>query len=64
MAQHDSKTKGANPYAEMAEGVDMLRETLRVMVAAVMNEGFTEEQARDIVTGLLGRINREENNDG
>lgn len=39
-------------YLKMAEGVEDLRETLRVMVAAAKAEGFTEEQARDIVAGL------------
>jgi uncharacterized membrane protein YebE (DUF533 family) len=39
-------------YEQIAITVDEFRETLRVMVAAAKAEGFTEEQARDIVAGL------------
>jgi hypothetical protein len=40
-------------YKELAVGLDNLRETLRAMVAGVMQEGFSEEQAREIVTGVF-----------
>lgn len=44
-------------YTELAAGVDQMRETLRSMVAGVMSEGFTEVQARDIVTGIMSANN-------
>jgi len=47
-------------YVELAESIDNLRETLRAMVAAVMADGFTEEQAREIVTGVFAIARREE----
>lgn len=47
-------------YSEMAVGVDTLRETLRVMVAAIMAEGFSEEQAREITTGILRRTPKDD----
>lgn len=47
-------------YPEMAVGVDTLRETLRVMVAAIMAEGFTEEQAREITTGIMRRVPKDD----
>jgi hypothetical protein len=50
-------------YEQIAQGVDELRETLRVMVAAVMAEGFTDEQARDIVTGLWRSLGMKKSED-
>lgn len=40
-------------YAELALGIDNLRESLRAMTAGVMEEGFSEAQAREIVTGIF-----------
>lgn len=38
---------------QMIEAVDQLREVSRGMVAALMSDGFTEEQAREIVVGVF-----------
>jgi hypothetical protein len=40
-------------YKTLADGIEKLRETLRAMVAGIMAEGFTEEQARDITVAVL-----------
>ena len=46
-------------YTELASGIDNLRETLRAMVSGVMQEGFNEEQAREIVAGVFASNRRE-----
>jgi len=40
-------------YSMLAESVDALREILSVMVAGLMNDGFTEREARAIIAGAL-----------
>jgi len=42
-------------YNDLADGLERLRETLQAMVAAIMEEGFSEDQARDITTAILCR---------
>jgi hypothetical protein len=40
-------------YGELAEGIENLRESLRAMVKGLMADGFSENQAREIVTGVF-----------
>lgn len=40
-------------YEELATAVDEMREALRVMVAGLMADGFTDEQAREIVVSIM-----------
>lgn len=39
-------------YEEFAKALDEIREMLRATVAGLVADGFTDEQAREIVTGL------------
>lgn len=50
-----AKNKGVD-YALLAEGMDDLRNLVRVMVAGFVNEGFTEEQARVMVAGFFAAM--------
>jgi uncharacterized membrane protein YebE (DUF533 family) len=45
-------------YAELAQGLDQMREVLAAMVAALIADGFTEEQAREITTAIFSRAHR------
>lgn len=36
-------------YEDFAKALDEIRENLRAMVAGLMADGFTEEQARELV---------------
>lgn len=47
----DSSNSGIN-YEEIAKQVENFRETQRALVAGLLADGFTDEQARDIVAGL------------
>ena len=49
------RAKKADMYVELAEGLDIMREALNAMVAGLMADGFSEEQARDITTAILTR---------
>lgn len=40
----------------LAEAVDQIRETIRAVVAGLMSDGFSEEQARAITTGIMARM--------
>lgn len=40
-------------YEELATAVDEMREALRVMVAGIVADGFTDEQAREIVVAIM-----------
>lgn len=42
----------------LATAVDEIRETLRAVVAGLMNDGFSEEQARAIATGIMARMGK------
>lgn len=42
-------------YGELANGIDDVRETLREMVAGLVADGFTDEQARTIIAGVFAR---------
>lgn len=41
----------------LASAVDVVRETMRAFVAGLVEDGFTDEQARDIVAGSLRHRN-------
>lgn len=43
----------------LATAVDQIRETLRAIVAGLMDDGFSEEQARTITTGIVARMGKE-----
>jgi hypothetical protein len=52
-------------FEALAAGVEQMREAVRAMVAGLVADGFTDEQARDIVAGIwrsTGR-NTEEDED-
>jgi hypothetical protein len=52
-------------YVALAESLDALREMLRAMVAALMDDGFTEKQARAIATGVfVGKLEEDNDEDG
>lgn len=40
-------------FNEIAEVVDQLRETCRAVVAGLMDDGFTEREARAICAGVF-----------
>jgi hypothetical protein len=45
--------KSGIDYAELADRLDEVRETLTVMVAGITADGFTDEQARVIVASIF-----------
>lgn len=45
---------GGVDYEELAIAMDNLREVLRGMVAGLVNDGFTDREARAIVTQVMG----------
>lgn len=59
MGRHDSNPKPGVDYAGIAEGLDELRECLRIMSAGIVSEGFTDEQAREIVTSIFRGAHRD-----
>ena len=40
-------------YAALAEAIDEMRESLRACVAALMEDGYTEEQARTLIVDSM-----------
>jgi hypothetical protein len=40
-------------WQQLAAGVDALRESLRAAVAGLVDDGFTEDQARAIVAAVM-----------
>lgn len=40
-------------YEELAKSVDNVRESLRALVAGLMEDGFTDEQARSLVVSMF-----------
>ena len=56
MGQHGSITKGKNTrldFKALAETVDDMREMTRALVAGLVADGFTEREARTVVTSML-----------
>lgn len=41
-------------YSDLAQSVDAMREMVRALVAGLVDDGFTDEQARTIVAGIFG----------
>lgn len=63
MGQHDSKTKGVD-FNEVAAGTEEFREVIGAMVAGLMTDGFTLDQARGAVAGFwASMVPRQENRD-
>lgn len=40
-------------YEKLAESIEETREALRAMVAGLVDDGFTDEQARQIVVAIM-----------
>jgi uncharacterized membrane protein YebE (DUF533 family) len=40
-------------YQALAEGIDEMREMVRAMIAGLVADGFSDEQARAIVAGFF-----------
>lgn len=43
-------------YEDLARATDALREMVNAMVAGLVSDGFTNEQARDIVAGSFRAV--------
>lgn len=52
----DKREKPSLDFEMLAVAVDGIREMTRAMVAGLVEDGFTDEQARAIVAGTLGGI--------
>lgn len=39
-------------YESLAQSVEQVREVMKAMVAGLVADGFSDEQARDIIAGL------------
>lgn len=57
--QPEETTEGID-YEALATGLDQYRECLRAMVAGLMADGFTDRQARALVTRLMAGTPEEE----
>lgn len=55
------KSRTGIDFEELAESIDSMREIFRAMVAGLMEDGFTEEQARALVVEIT---TRREDSDG
>lgn len=53
------KSKGLD-YTELAKNIDTMREILGAAVAGLMDDGFTEGQARTITAGMFNPPSPEE----
>ena len=47
----------------LADSIDNVREALGAMVAALVADGFTDEQAREIVTSLMTMSTKKDSDD-
>ena len=45
-----------NQYEELAKALDEIREMLRATVAGLVADGFTDEQARELVVALWKNV--------
>ena len=52
MDENDQPSQGYETMLLVAQGVEELRNSLRVMLAAVEAEGFTPQEARAVVAGM------------
>lgn len=45
-------------FSELAKAIDEMRETLRAIIAALVEDGFTDAQARELVVAMFtNRVN-------
>lgn len=59
-AKHESLAPEEVPrqgvdYAQLAADVDTFREVVSAIVAGLISDGFTDRQARALVTGVIGK---------
>ena len=45
----------AKDYQELADNLDQMREILRAMVAGLIADGFSDQQAREIVLSEIAK---------
>jgi uncharacterized membrane protein YebE (DUF533 family) len=43
-------------YEKLAQALEEVRETLRAMVAGLVADGFTDEQARSIIVSMYAQL--------
>jgi hypothetical protein len=53
----------AKDYQELADNLDQMREILRAMVAGLIADGFTEQQARELVVSVVAQKPTEDSDD-
>jgi uncharacterized membrane protein YebE (DUF533 family) len=46
-------------FDELAKAIEEMREVLRAMVAGLVADGFTDEQARALVVSVMTGVNNE-----
>ena len=46
-------------YEELASNIEQMREIFRALVAGLIADGFTDEQARALVVAMITRNNDE-----
>jgi len=46
-------------YEELAANVEQMREIFRAMVAGLTADGFTDEQARDLIVSIMTKQSKE-----
>lgn len=60
----DSGSSRSNvDYEKVAKGAEQMREVIHAMVAALVADGFSDEQAREIIAGLWRVAGRGEDSD-
>lgn len=45
-------------FTALAEAIDEMRETVNAVVQGLISDGFDEDQARTIATGIFGSMTR------
>lgn len=59
MARRVLAVSGSNfDVVALATAVEEIRESIRAVVAGLMDDGFSEEQARAITTGIMARMGK------
>lgn len=57
------KSEATRRYEELAAAMDEMRETSQVVVAGLVADGFTDEQARWLMVGVMTSHLRKEDTD-
>lgn len=57
---NDNEETSEIDYGALMDGVLEMREAVNALVVGLMRDGFSEEQARDIVVGLFRMSGRRE----